>query len=143
MAWKRHGITRHIFLLVCICMLTACQKNYTGTKFEFLFNTSEAANAYDEKTIYIEKGQEKIKLNASLDLECGEAVIQIVSADNTVIWENSYSQSGDFSIELNDLEIDSEYVIRIQTTDTKKVSLVITSEMDLAKDKEKPDKKIR
>ncbi len=56
------------------------------------------------------------------------------------MWNNSYEQSSDFSIVLNDLEKDSQYIIKIQTIDNKKANIIMSSVDDLVKDKDKPIK---
>ena len=130
-------------LLMSVCTLMACQNKQLGStsSFEFRSNTSEKESSYHEKTIYINEDREKIELATSLDLDCGEVSIQIVSAeDDAVVWENSYKQSNDFSIDLKDLKADSEYIIKVQSIDTRKFHLSITSPECLVKDIEKPNK---
>ena len=140
---KKVSIVKKIapLLLMSVCMLTACQIKHSGSTLEFSSNTSEKASSYDEKTIYINEDREKIELATSLDLDCGEVSIQVVSAeDDAVVWENSYKQSSDFIIELKDLKADSEYIVKTHTIDTRKVHLTITSTECLVKDIERPKK---
>ena len=140
---KKVSIVKKIapLLLMSVCMLMACQIKQSGSTLEFSSNASEEASSYNEKTIYINEDREKIKLATSLDLDCGEVSIQVVSAeDGAVVWENSYEQSSDFSIELKDLKADSEYIIKTHTIDTRKVHLTITSTECLVKDIERPSK---
>lgn len=130
-----------ILIIMCVCMLTACQNKRLGTSLEFSFNANEKSSEYDEKTIYIDESKDKVELDTTLVMDSGQVSIQVVSTnDGTVIWENLYEQSGAFSIVLNDLEDDSEYVIKIQTVNTEKASITMTSADDLVKDKDKPTK---
>ncbi len=128
-------------LVMSMGIMAACQNSQVETKLEFSFNASEVSSEYDEKTIYIDENQEKVQLDTSLDMDCGEVMIQIVSVeDKVVVWENTYVESNDFAIELNALKANSEYTIKIQTSNTKKVDITMTSTQDLVKDKDKPEK---
>ncbi len=129
------------FLLIGICMLTACGNKYLGTRLEFTLEASEPSNEYKENTIYITDDTRNVTLHASLDMDCGSIAIQVIHAeDGAVVWENSYEQSGDFDIVLEHLTADQEYLVCIQTTDTIKVHMVLTSPDNLVMDKETPDK---
>lgn len=129
------------FLLIGICMLTACGNKYLGTRLEFTFEASEPSSEYKENAIYITEDTKNVTLHTSLDMDCGSIVIQVICAEEgSVVWENSYEQSGDFDIVLEHLIADQEYLVCIQTTDTKKVHMVITAPDNLVKDKETPDK---
>ena len=96
-------------VLMCVCMLTACHEN-TGTRFEF-----------------------------SLDMDGGEVSVQITAVeDGTIIWDSVYEQSCDFTVDLQNVRAGSEYVIKVQAKDPKKVKLVMSSKDILVKEKEKP-----
>lgn len=43
---------RSAFLLIGICMLTACGNKHLGTRLEFTFEASEPSNEYKENAIY-------------------------------------------------------------------------------------------
>ena len=129
------------FLLIGICMLAACGNKYSGTRLEFTFETNEPSNEYKENTIYITEDTKSVILHTSLDMDCGSIAIQVICVeDESVVWENSYEQSGNFDIVLDHLIADQEYLVCIQTTDTKKVHMVLTSPDNLVKDKETPGK---
>lgn len=141
---KMSMMKKIIFMvLMCVCMLTACHEN-TGTRFEFSFQTKGKENSdTDErticKTIYINESQDKVRLNASLDMDGGEVSVQITAVeDGTIIWESVYEQSCDFTVDLQNVKAGSEYVIKVQAKDPKKVKLVMSSKDILVKEKEKP-----
>lgn len=130
-----------LFLLIIISPLSAC--NVNGTKIEFSFNTSSPSNSSNEKTIYIKNDMDKLELNFELKIDSGNAIIQVLNASNNeVLWNNSYQEDSKFKIELNDIKADSEYLFKIETTQSKKVKLIITSNSKLVRDKEKPGKYI-
>lgn len=84
---------------------------------------------------------EKLELNAKLKVDSGNVTIQILDiSSNDVIWKESYNENSNFKIELNNLKADSEYLLKISTAQSKKVTLTITSKEKLIKDKEKPEK---
>ena len=129
------------FLLFGIYMLAACGNKYLGTRLEFTFEASEPSSEYKENTIYITEDTENVILHTSLDMDCGSIAIQVICVEEgSVVWENSYKQSGDFDIILEHLIADQEYLVCIQTTDTTKVHMVLTSPDNLVKDKKTPDK---
>lgn len=130
-----------LFLFIAIFSLSAC--NVNGTKMEFSFNTSSLSNSSDKKSIYVNSDMDKLELNADLKIDSGDAIIQVLNASNDeVIWNNSYQEDSKFKIVLNDIKADNEYLLIIETTQSKKVNLIITSDNKLVRDKEKPEKYI-
>lgn len=137
-----------LLIVMCVCIFTACRKvdlgTELGTAIEFSFSSDEPTSEYVKKTIYLDDSREKIELDTSLIMDSGKVSMQVVSVnDETVIWENSYEQSADFSIVLNDLVADSEYDIKVQTINTQNVNITMTSTDDLVKEKEKPSKTVK
>ncbi|MDD2993006.1 MAG: hypothetical protein PHG73_05610 [Pygmaiobacter sp.] len=116
------------------------------TKISFSFDTSTAANSSDEKTIYIHDDMDQLKLNAELKIDSGDATIQVLNtANNEVVWDGNYKEDSNFEIELSDIKANSAYLLKIETTQSKKVSLIITSDVKLSdvkfvENKEKPEK---
>lgn len=130
-----------ILVLICTLMLTGCHDK-TGTKYEFSFQTTENEKTYyAEETIYVDENQDKVRLNASLDMKGGEVSVQIIAVeDGTLIWDSIYNQNCDFTIDLQEVQADSEYIIKVQAKDAQKVNLVMLSTDNLVKEKEKPGK---
>lgn len=138
-------ISAVLLLLIAMFSLSACNANSTvsETKISFSFDTSTAANSSDEKTIYINDDMDKLKLNAELKIDSGDANIQVLNtANNEVVWDGNYKEDSNFEIELSDIKANSAYLLKIETTQSKKVRLIITSDVKLLENKEKPEKYI-
>lgn len=138
-------ISAVLLLLIAMFSLSACNANSTvsETKISFSFDTSTAANSSDEKTIYINDDMDKLKLNAELKIDSGDANIQVLNtANNEVVWDGNYKEDSNFEIELSDIKANSAYLLKIETTQSKKVRLIITSDVKLVENKEKPEKYI-
>lgn len=128
----------------CMIILSACENASIGTKLEFSFNGSLGEDYISEKAIYINNSNEKITLSASLEIDVGSAVLQVVNPENgETVWNGTYNQSTDFSIELFGLEVGSEYMIRFSAEQTQSASLLITCSENLVKNKELPEKPIK
>ena len=138
-------ISAFLLLLIAMFSLSACNANSTvsETTISFSFDTSAVANFSDEKTIYINDDLDKLRLNAELKMDSGDATIQVLkTATNEVVWSGSSKEDSSFEIELSDIKANSAYLLKIETTQSKKVSLVITSDVKLIETKEKPEKQI-
>lgn len=131
-------ISAILVLLMAMFSVSAC--NASGTKIEFTFNTSSPANSSDEKIIYLNNDIDKLVLNAALKIDSGDAIVQVLSADDELLWSGNYQKDSDFIIELNDVKANNEYLLKIETTQSKEASLIVTSNKILVKEKEKPDK---
>ena len=138
-------ISAVLLLLIALFSLSACNTNsiVSETKISFSFDTSAAANSSDEKTIYVNDDMDQLKLNAELKMDSGNATIQVLNtATNEVVWSGNYKEDSNFEIELSDIKANSAYLLKIETTQSKKVSLIITSDVKLIETKEKPEKQI-
>ena len=141
-------ISAVLLLLIALFSLSACNTNsiVSETKISFSFDTSTAANSSDEKKIYIHDDMDQLKLNAELKIDSGDATIQVLNtANNEVVWDGNYKEDSNFEIELSDIKANSAYLLKIETTQSKKVSLIITSDVKLSdvklvETKEKPEK---
>ena len=138
-------ISAVLLLLIALFSLSACNTNsiVSETKISFSFDTSTAANSSDEKKIYIHDDMDQLKLNAELKIDSGDATIQLLNtANNEVVWDGNYKEDSNFEIELSDIKANSAYLLKIETTQSKKVSLIITSDVKLVETKETPEKQI-
>ncbi len=138
-------ISAVLLLLIALFSLSACNTNsiVSETKISFSFDTSAAANSSDEKTIYVNDDMDQLKLNAELKMDSGNATIQVLNtATNEVVWSGNYKEDSNFEIELSDIKANSAYLLKIETTQSKKVSLIITSDVKLVETKETPEKQI-
>ncbi|MCL2575329.1 MAG: DUF4624 family lipoprotein [Defluviitaleaceae bacterium] len=129
-----------LLLLIAMISLGACSQSYP-TFMSFSFSTSAPADSVREKIIYINSNIDSLRLNAKLQMDFGTVYIQILSIDDEeVIWSNSYEDDSSFIIELSNLEANSEYLIRIDTIQSQRVQLSITSDSKLVEAREKPDR---
>lgn len=129
-----------LLLFLIILSLTACSSG-SGTRMEFSFNTKTPADSYDEKFIYTNEDMDLLILNAELKIDTGEVTIQVQEISNDeIVWSENFNKDTSFSIELTDIKADSEYLINIQSTQSQKVNLVITSNYKLVQNKEKPER---
>lgn len=134
-------ISTFLFLLIAILSLTAC--NAKSTIMEFSFNTSTPSNSSDEKIIYINNDMDKLELSVELKIDSGDATVEVLSISNDeVVWSDTYQEDSNFIIELYDVKANSEYLLKVETIQSKKVNLTITSDNNLIKDNEKPEKYI-
>lgn len=134
-----------LVLLIVIFFLSACKESVfsSETKMVFSFNTSSYANSYDEKTIYINNDMDKLELDAELQIDSGNVIIQVLSSSNDeIIWSNSYMADSSFKIEMFDIKENSEYLLTIKANQSQKVKLTITTDSKLLKNKEKSEKYI-
>ncbi len=130
-----------IVLLAATLLCGACSGSYSATSLFFSFDTSDPADSGGEKILYINNGMEKLVLNAELKVDSGNVSLQVTdTATNDVIWNGEYSKDANFTIELNDLKANREYLLAIRAVQSRKVTLQVTSNTKLVKDKEKPDK---
>lgn len=128
-------------VIITALLNNACGLNNAGTYIEFLFSTGIPSNSIGEKYLYINDDMEKLELNAELKIISGEAEIKIFNLqDNEIAWSAKYSEDSVFTIELRNMKKDCEYVIKIETVQSIKTELIISSETGLVKDIEKPER---
>lgn len=93
----------------------------------------------NEKLFYVDENIDTLNLDVSFQMEGESGVLEI--ADNEtkqVIWSDTWNgnvESTTFTITLDDLDKEKEYIVRF--TGTK---IVITSENNLVKERERPQK---
>lgn len=127
-------------IISCIMMFSfmGCNMNKSTTALEFLFHTSKLSDSSDEKVIYFNDSYEKLNLDAKLKIDAGSILVEIISPENNeIVWSNTYEEDSEFKIELENIIANSEYKIRVQTKQSKNISLEINSSVKLVKDKEK------
>lgn len=127
-------------IMSCIMMFSfmGCNMNKSTTALAFLFHTSKLADSSDEKVIYFNDSYEKLNLDAKLKIDAGSILVEIISPENNeIVWSNTYEEDSEFKIELENIIANSEYKIRVQTKQSKNISLEINSSVKLVKDKEK------
>lgn len=130
------------FVTVLVVLSTVgCGKNSSSTILEFSFSTSEAADSSDEKVLYFNENKDRVVMNAQLEIDSGSATLQITdTTSDEIVWSNTYDKNDTFDIELEDIVSGSEYKFTIQTDQSKKVHLIVTSTDNLVNEVEKPEK---
>ena len=130
------------FVTVLVVLSTVgCGKNSSSTILEFSFSTSEAADSSDEKVLYFNENKDRVVMNAQLEIDSGSATLQITdTTSDEIVWSNTYDKNDTFDIELEDIVSGSEYKFTIQTDQSKRVHLIVTSTDNLVKEVEKPEK---
>lgn len=138
-------IAAFIVLLILTTFLTAC--SVENTSMDFSFNASIPYDYTDEKVFCFNENHETAILNASLQIDTGNILMEVFGTDNEVVFSNTYESSGEYKIELENVTAKDEYKLKISTEQTKNVTLKITSPLKLIKDIEnseinKPEKPI-
>ena len=129
----RYGI---IFVFIVALLFSGCAGK--STNLVFSFNTSTPYDSQEEKTIYFNEAHDKITLEAELEINEGSVSVYVYDSNNEAVWSGTYDESGNFQIELKNITADEEYKLEIQTNQTKKVVLNISSWEKLVKSKDKP-----
>lgn len=133
--------------LCALLFLSGCGKNTARSLIEMEITDSyETSDPFvNEKLIYVSDDIDILKLNISFQMEGQEGILEI--ADNEtdkVFWSKVWIGDTDntrFSISLDNLEKEKEYVIRFTGTKIKYTKIVITSDNKLVKERTKPLKK--
>lgn len=132
----KYGI---VFVFFITLFFSGCAGK--STNLVFSFNTSIPSDFQEEKTVYFNEAHDKIILDANLEIDAGSVSVYIYNSSGEAVWDDTYAQSGDYRIELNSISEDEEYTLAIQTEQTKKVTLNISSLEKLVKSKDKPLKR--
>lgn len=127
-----------VFVFIIALLFSGCTGK--STNFVFSFNTSIPADLQEEKTIYFNEAHDRITLDANLEIDTGNVSVFVYNSNGELVWNSTYAQSGDYQIELKSISADEEYMLAIQTEQTKKISLNISSLEKLVKSKDKPVK---
>lgn len=125
-----------IFVFIVALLFSGCAGK--STNLVFSFNTITPYDSQEEKTIYFNKAHDKITLDAELEINEGSVSVYVYDSDNEAVWSGTYDESGNFQIELKNITADEEYKLEIQTNQTKKAALNISSWEKLVKSKDKP-----
>lgn len=129
----KYGI---IFVFITALFFSGCTGK--STNLVFSFNTSTPYDSQEEKTIYFNEAHDKITLDAELEINEGSVSVYVYDSNNEAVWSGTYDESGNFQIELKNITADEEYKLEIQTNQTKKAALNISSWEKLVKSKDKP-----
>lgn len=143
---KSRGIGLPFILILCIALLTACGIQTANTIIEM-----EMRKDYDtsdpfihEKLIYVSDDIDSLQLNVSFQMKGESGTLEIANNQTKeVFWSDSWNENVDesiFTISLDTLKKDAEYVIRFTGAGINYAKIVITSENSLVKEREQPVK---
>lgn len=133
-------------LLLTIPFFAACSSATAKTTFsmemEMDTNYDDTDPFVNEKLFYVSKDASKLSLSVSFQMKGESGTLEI--ADNEtdeVFWTNTWHENvnkTNFTIELNNLTPEKEYVIRFTGTKIQSAKIKITSDDSLIKEREKP-----
>lgn len=126
-----------MFTIMTVFIFTGC--NSTSTDMSFSFNTSTPSDSSDKKTICFNEDYKSVTLNTNLQIDSGSLTMQVCDSNDDVIFSDKYEKSGNYDINLENVSADKDYIIKVQTEQSKNVKLNISSSVKLVKDKEKPE----
>lgn len=128
-----------IISLVMASIFAGC--NSQSSDIVFSFNTSTPYDSCSEKAICFNEDYESVILNADILIDSGSLRIQVLDSEGNAIFNEEYNQNGKYDIALKDISADGDYLVKVQTEQTKNAELNISSSVKLVKDKEKPELK--
>ena len=131
-------------LLCALLLLSGCTETTSPTllQMELTSNYDTSDPFIDEKLFYVEETIDVLKLDSSFQMKGESGILEI--ADNEtkqVIWSKTWDEDIDetkFSVLLDNIEKEKEYVIRFTGTKIEYAKVVITSPDNLVKEREKP-----
>lgn len=124
-------------LLIAVLLLTAC--SVKNTCMEFSFNSSTPYDTEDEKAFCFNNDYETATLNANLQIDSGNLLINIFDTNNEIVFSNTYETSGDYEIKIENVTAKDEYTLKVTAEQTKNITLKITSPLKLINDIENSD----
>lgn len=130
-------------LLLCILFaLSGCTVTNPSTLIEMeLTEHYDTADPFiHEKLFYVDEDIDVLELNVSFQMEGESGILEIIQNETKqVVWSDTWDGDVDetgFTVSLGSIE--KEYVIRFTGTKIKYAKIVITSENNLVKEREKP-----
>lgn len=137
------GIAVMAAALAAGMLLSACSAP-AGTLIEMEMTGSydDSSPFINEKLFYVSDDAETLALDVSFEMEGESATLEI--ADNEtgqVVWSDTWNgdtAKTDFSVALDDLEKEKDYVVRLTGHGISHARVVITSRDNLAKELERP-----
>lgn len=137
-------------LLSMVALLSACSDSaatpaaQTVTEMEMTENYDTSEPFIHEKLFCVEEDIDTLYLDVSFQMEGESGVLEI--ADNKtkeVIWNDAWKgdvDSSTFTMTLDGLEQEKEYVVRFTGTEIAHMKMAITSENSLVQERERPER---
>lgn len=146
---KKTRIAVCILLILGAVFLAACGERTTATilEMELTENYDTVDPFINEKLIYVSDDVDSLELNVSFQMEGESGALEI--ADNEtkeVLWSKMWNSSTDktaFTISLNSIGKEKEYVVRFTGNKINYAKIVLSSENKLVKERERPLKPVQ
>lgn len=122
-----------VFFIMALSSVLLCG---CGTRSKPLVSFSiggdESCRCVDERTIYVTENCNTLKLKGNINITGGKAALQITdNKSGNVVWENEFSESSDFIIEMHDLKKESSYLVKVEGDSTQKIDVKIEKHCSL------------
>lgn len=137
-----------ICFVLCFMMLflPACSneaaKASTVIEMELTDSYDDSDPFINEKLIYVSGDIDTLTFDVSFEMEGESGVLEIVNREtDQVLWDQTWNGNVDepqFTIALENLEKEKEYVIRFAGTQINHAKIVMTSESKLVEERERP-----
>lgn len=136
---------RFLPLILCaLFLLSGCTGVTSPTLIQMeLTNNYDTSDPFiNEKLFYVDETIDLLELDVSFQMEGESGILEIADNESKqIIWSDTWD--GDvnetkFTVSLDTIEKEKEYVIRFTGTKIKYAKIVIMSEDDLVKEREKP-----
>ncbi len=108
-------------LLLCILTFTACQEEK-----EFFYESSMNVSDWGQISMPVSDDFEDVSLNVHLEIEDCEVTVTVLSPTKDVVSTATYASSGDYTLELGDLE-SGDYMIKAEANEEKSINISFSS----------------
>ena len=142
-------ITACFILILIVVALTSCDSSTAKTiiKMELTESYDTSDPFVNEKLIYVSTDIDTLDLDIAFQMKGESGILEIADNDTEqVFWSEEWNGDVDktnFTISLDNLEKEKEYVIRFIGTKIDYAKIEVTSENKLVKEREKPLKPSR
>lgn len=141
---KSNRITAYIILILILSLLSSCSNASTRViiEMELTQNYDSSDPFINERLFFVSDDVDVLNLDVSFQMEGGSGILEI--ADNEtkeVIWSDTWKGDVDhttFTISLENLEKEKEYVVRFTGTEINYTKIIILSESSFVKERERP-----
>ncbi len=120
-------------------MLTGCKASISNSTIDI---SASDLTGVKEKEIHLNDGINELSMDGKISLKSGSVELYIKSIDtDKILFSETYNadDSGNISIDMDDLDSNIDLVLGINSSNAKNFSLHLESQQKLVRDKEKRD----
>lgn len=146
---KTNRIVSYSLLVLLVVLFTSCNNKEAKTTLEIESSENSVtskASIY-EKLIYVSDNIDTLNLDVSFQMKGKTGTLEILDNETEQsIWNDTWNSDVDkveFTISLENLEKEKNYIIRFTGIEVSYVKIIMTSESSLIKEREKPIKPSR